>query len=123
MYQLNYKSAHLFSIWLNKISKSLFLILILSKYVFFTNTTISKPLTLIECWRNASRIILLIRFRSTAFEKFFLLTTIPSREFSEAFFEKQILSCLSATFSAHKTCLKPMSRSNLFVAENLADLI
>ena len=119
MHQLDHDSAHLFSTRLNSVFK--FSADTPCGSARFTITTTSNLHCLMQCWRNASLMILFTRFRSTAPDSVFLPTIIPSRAFFWPLGTKKILMCLSDMLSARTTWSKPFSRNNRCAAVNLAD--
>lgn len=121
MYQLDHKSAHLFSTLLNSIFKLPICALASNESARLNITTISRWLSLMLCWRNASLIILFARFRSTAPESVFLLAIIPSLALFIPLRTKKTLKCWSDTFAARTALSNPFFFSNRYAAENLAD--
>lgn len=75
------------------------------------------------CWRKVSRMNLLTRFRSAAPGSDFLLAIIPRRALFLRLRVKNILKCLSATFSARMTWSKPSARNNLQATVNFDELL
>lgn len=116
MNQLDYKLAHLFSTRVNSLSKSDLCVACISGHL--TSTTKSTCRALIPCFRNASRIALLKRFRCVARGSVLLLAIIPSLALFLPLRRKKTLKYLSEMASACTTRSKPSSRNRRCAAVN-----
>lgn len=100
MYQRDQDSAHLSSTRLNSCFKPPTCAPLSCGQARLNITTISSRQNLMLCCRNASLIILFVRFLSTAPASVFFATINPSLAFLMELRTKKTLKCLSAMLSA-----------------------